>query len=238
LGYNSQTNIQVPALVKFQQGDWVIPALKEGEDEYLQVHRQAMWFWEETDKQEGMLKADGHWLESRVNTAPQVKKPPGKETRKRMLSSNVKRVSIAEEDDVDMHWPGMGLPISFPVLMEEDDDIAINYIEWMVYDAPDIIKSGWNPRQIRKELEELDKIVQEFSRASYPKKYVRNNRPHTAYQLRWNVDADKMNKVLMAVIHNHSARINRKGPLMKKDIPRLCEEWMKSCEDIMRGALE
>jgi hypothetical protein len=42
-------------------------------------------------------------LESRVNTTPQVKKPPDKETRERMLSSNVKRVSIVEEDDVDMH---------------------------------------------------------------------------------------------------------------------------------------
>jgi hypothetical protein len=42
------------------QGDQVIPALKEGEDEYLQVCRQAMWFQEETDKQEGMLEANGH----------------------------------------------------------------------------------------------------------------------------------------------------------------------------------
>jgi hypothetical protein len=78
----------------------------------------------------------------------------------------------------------MGLPISFPVLMEEDDDITIDNIEQMVDDAPDIIKSGQDPRQIRKELEELDEIVQEFSRASYPKKYARNNRPHTTYQLR------------------------------------------------------
>jgi Reverse transcriptase (RNA-dependent DNA polymerase) len=42
----------------------------------------------------------------------------------------------------------------------------------------------------------------------------------------------------MAVIHNHSAHVNRKGPLMKEDIPCLHEEWMKSCEDIMRGVLE
>jgi hypothetical protein len=34
----------------------VIPALKEDEDEYLQVYRQAMQFQEETDKQGGMLK--------------------------------------------------------------------------------------------------------------------------------------------------------------------------------------
>jgi hypothetical protein len=42
------------------QGDQVIPALKKGEDECLQVHRQAMQFQEETDKQEGMSKTDGH----------------------------------------------------------------------------------------------------------------------------------------------------------------------------------
>jgi hypothetical protein len=64
-----------------------------------------------------------------VNAALWVKKPPDKETRKRMLSPNVKRVSIAEEDHVDMHQPGMRLPISFPVLMEEDDDIAIDNIK-------------------------------------------------------------------------------------------------------------
>jgi hypothetical protein len=54
----------------------------------------------------------------------------------------------------------------------------------MIDDAPDIIKSGRDPRQIRKELEELDEIIQEFSRAAYPKEYVRNNRPHTTHQLR------------------------------------------------------
>jgi hypothetical protein len=155
-----------------------------------------------------------------------------------MLLSNAKRASISEEDNVDMHQPGMGLPIAFPVLMEEDDNIAIDDIEQMIDDAPDIIKSGQDLRQIRKELEELDEIVQEFSRVSYPTKYVRNNRPHTTYQPRQKVDADKMKKVLMVVIHNHSACIKGKGPLTKEDIPHLCKEWMKSCEDIMRGALE
>jgi hypothetical protein len=183
------------------KGDWVIPALKEGEDEYLQVHRQAMQFWEETDKQEGMSGTNSHWLENGMNTAPWVKKPPDKETGKRMLSSKARRASISEEDNVDMHWPGMGLPIAFPVLMEEEDDIAIDNIEQMIEDAPDVIKSGWDLRQIRKELEELDKIVQEVSRVSYPKKYARNNRPHTTYQLRQKVDADKMNEVLMVVGH-------------------------------------
>jgi hypothetical protein len=47
-----------------------------------------------------------------------------------------------------------------------------------------------------------------------------------------------MNEVLMMVIHNHSACVNGKGLLTKEDIPHLCEEWMRSCEDIMRGAPE
>jgi hypothetical protein len=38
-----------------------------------------------------------------MDTALQVKKLPDKETGKRMLLLNVKRVSIAEEDNVDMH---------------------------------------------------------------------------------------------------------------------------------------
>jgi hypothetical protein len=47
-----------------------------------------------------------------------------------------------------------------------------------------------------------------------------------------------MNEVLMRVIHDHSARVNGKGLLTKEDIPHLHNEWMKSCEDIMRGVLE
>jgi hypothetical protein len=49
-----------------RQGDKVIPALKEGEDEYLQVRRQAMWFREEIletkppDRQEGTSRDGGH----------------------------------------------------------------------------------------------------------------------------------------------------------------------------------
>jgi hypothetical protein len=108
----------------------------------------------------------------------------------------------------------------------------------MVDEAPDIINSRQDPTQVRRELEELDEIVQEFSRASYPKKYARTDRSQTAYQLRRKLDVDKMNEVLMAVIDDHSVRIDKLGPLTEKDIPRLREEWMKSCEDIMGGAPE
>lgn len=43
---------------------------------------------------------------------------------------------IQEEDDVDMHHPSKGLPMPFPVLLEEDDNITLEDIERMVRRAP------------------------------------------------------------------------------------------------------
>ena len=55
----------------------------------------------------------------------EVKKPPGKDPGRR----GHKATSMIEEDDVDQHHPGKGLPISFPVLLEEGEDITIEDIE-------------------------------------------------------------------------------------------------------------
>ena len=46
-----------------------------------------------------------------------------------------------------------------------------------------------------------------------------------------------MNKVLKAVMDNHSVKVSQMGSLTQEDIPCLREEWMKSCKDIMQGAL-
>jgi hypothetical protein len=58
------------------------------------------------------------------------------------------------------------------------------------------------------------------------------------YQPRQVCNTDKMNEVLMAVINDHSSKASKMGPLTEEDIPRSREEWMKSCEDIMKGAPE
>ena len=42
----------------------------------------------------------------------------------------------------------------------------------------------------------------------------------------------------MAVVNNHSAKVSQMGSLSQEDVPRLCKEWMKSCKDIMQGALD
>jgi len=44
-----------------------------------------------------------------------------------------------------------------------------------------------------------------------------------------------MNEVLMAIMSDHKNRVNQMCPLTEKDIPRLCEDWKRSCKDIMNG---
>jgi hypothetical protein len=50
--------------------------------------------------------------------------------------------------------------------------------------------------------------------------------------------SSRTNEVLMAAMRETINRMNQKGLLMREGIPRLREEWMKSNEDIMNGALE
>jgi hypothetical protein len=50
--------------------------------------------------------------------------------------------------------------------------------------------------------------------------------------------SSRTNEVLVAAMRETINKMNQKGSLTRKDIPRLCKEWMKSNEDIMNGALE
>ena len=66
---------------------------------------------------------------------------------------------------------------------------------------------------------------------------MRSKIPTTRYTPQHKIDSNRMNKVLMAVMDDHSAKVNQMGSLTQEDIPRLRKEWMKSCKDIMQGAL-
>ena len=71
---------------------------------------------------------------------------------------------MIEEDNVDQHCLGKGLHSSFPVLLEEGEDITIEDIERMVEKATNLDRNGKDLKQLREELHELDEIIQEFSR--------------------------------------------------------------------------
>ena len=106
----------------------------------------------------------------------------------------------------------------------------------MVEKATNLDRNGKDLKQLREELHELDEIVQEFSRRQDHRKEMRSKIRTTRYMPQNKIDSNRMNKVLMAIMDDHSAKVNQMGSLTQEDIPRLCEEWMKSCKDIMQGA--
>ena len=94
-------------------------------------------------------------MECGENATLRVKKPPDKDPGRR----GHKATSMIEEDNIDQHRPGKGLPSSFPVLLEEGEDITIEDIERMVDKATNLDKNGKDLKQLREELHELDKIA-------------------------------------------------------------------------------
>ena len=116
-------------------------------------------------------------MECGENAAPRVKKPPDKDPGRR----GHKATSMIEEDDVDQHRPGKGLPSPFPVLLEEGEDITIEDIKQMVEKATNLDRNGKDLKQLREELHELDEIVQEFSRRQDRRKEMRSKIPTMRY---------------------------------------------------------
>jgi len=60
------------------------------------------------------------------------------------------------------HQEGKGLTPLHPVLLDQNDNITINGIKRIVEKASTFQNSSKNLKQIKKELQEVDKIVQEF----------------------------------------------------------------------------
>ena len=78
------------------------------------------------------------------------------------------KVSIVEEEDVQRHQKGKGLTPLHPVLLDQDNDITINDIKRIVEKASTFQNSSKSFKQIKEELQEVDKIVQEFMEEKKP----------------------------------------------------------------------
>ena len=69
---------------------------------------------------------------------------------------------MIEEDDAERHQKGMGLPLPLPILLEKNNNITLDDIKSIVEKASTFQNSSKSSKQIREELQEVDKIVQEF----------------------------------------------------------------------------
>jgi hypothetical protein len=142
------------------------------------------------------------------------------------------------EDDDGRHHKNRGIPQVIPVLIEDDDDISIENNEQMVEETPIIDSRSKTYSQTQKDLEELDKIIQEFSRGKRAQKYVLGKQYKRNFQPREVNMSSRTNEVLVATMRETINKMNQKGLLIREDIPQLCKEWMKPNEDIMDRALE
>ena len=103
-------------------------------------------------------------------------------------------MSMIEEDNIDQHCLGKGLPHSFPVLLEEGEDITIEDIERMVDKATNLDRDEKDCKQLQEELHKLHKIIQEFSRQQDHQKEMRSKIPTTRYMPRHKIDSDQIGR--------------------------------------------
>jgi hypothetical protein len=122
------------------------------------------------------------------------------------------------EDDDERYRKNRGIPQIMPVLME-DDNISVKVIEQMVEEAPIVNSRAKNYySQIQKDLEELDEVVQEFSRKEEAQKYVLYKQYKSNFQSREVNTSSRTNKILMATMREASNKMNQKGLLTREDI--------------------
>ena len=69
---------------------------------------------------------------------------------------------MIEEDDIDQHCPGKGLPHSFPVLLEEGEDITIEDIKRMVDKATNLDKDEKDCKQLKRNCTNWTKSFRNF----------------------------------------------------------------------------
>jgi hypothetical protein len=122
------------------------------------------------------------------------------------------------EDDNGRYRENRGIPQVIPVLME-DDDISIDNSEQMVEEISIINSRTKTYSQTQKDLEELDKIIQEFSREKRTQKYVLGKQYKRNFQPREVNTSSRTNEVLMAAMRETINKTNQKGLLMREDIP-------------------
>jgi len=105
-----------------------------------------------------------------------------------------------------------------PVLLDQDDNITINDIKRIVEKASTFQNSSKSFKQIKEELQEVDKIVQEFMEGKNLQENENECRSSNQ-EVNNPEENNRMNKVLMAVMSNHKDRVNQMGSLTEKDIP-------------------
>jgi len=132
--------------------------LHESTDEYLQVCRQVMRH-RKTLQNKKVTQNETKWLESGEDTAEKIKKAPDKELEVNEQRPHKMKVSVVEEEDVQRHQKRKGLTPLHPVLLDQDDNITINDIERIVEKASIFQNSSKSLKQIKEELQEVDKII-------------------------------------------------------------------------------
>jgi hypothetical protein len=123
-----------------------------------------------------------------------------------------RKVEIEEIDDVDKHRPSKLKP-SDPVLLGPEEE------------------------PISDEEDDLEEIVQEFTRDRFPDgpNFEPPGFDASIPAVLPPDQVDDLNDVLFAICEDLADKAKSKGPLSKKDLPRLREEWKQSCQDILNG---
>jgi Reverse transcriptase (RNA-dependent DNA polymerase) len=155
------------------------------------------------------------WLHSGQEAAKK-KKDPDKivlsSTKAQPPSIQWRKDEIEEVDDADRHHPS-GLMTSDPILLGPDEEPES--------DSDD----------------DLEEIVQEFTWEHFPEGpqfeplVFDPSFPVVLPQ----EQVDDLNDVLFAICEALAGKAKVKGPLFKRDLPHLHEEWKQSCQDILNG---